>query len=149
MVAQQIWYRRNKFVFEGVMGDPRCLLKCAIDSLEDFRIARRVVDPPSNRPLSQHSPSWSAPPNGWTKVNWDASLDVKQKVLGIGLIARDNLGQVKGSMCYARSIFLIHQLRKLLEQGWERNLVVGWGLIQFSWKGIVTPPFWDIRETRI
>jgi hypothetical protein len=88
------------------MGDLRCLLKCATDSLEDFRIARRVVDSPSNRPLSQHSPSWSAPSDGWTKVNWDASMDVKQKVLGIGLIARDNLGRVKGSMCYASKYLL-------------------------------------------
>jgi hypothetical protein len=40
MVAQQIWHRRNKFVFEGATGYPRCLLKCTTDSLVDYRLAR-------------------------------------------------------------------------------------------------------------
>jgi hypothetical protein len=68
VVAQQIWHRRNKVEFEGVMGNPTCLLKCAADSLDDYRLTRRVVDPPSNRPISQNSPSWSTTPDGWTKL---------------------------------------------------------------------------------
>jgi hypothetical protein len=74
--------------------------------LTNYRLARWEDDTQSIRSPVQSSSVWSAPSDGWIKVNWDASLDTQQKVLGISLIARDNLGRVKASMCYAQKYLL-------------------------------------------
>jgi hypothetical protein len=39
MVSQRIWFRRNRKVFEGELVPPNCLVKCAIEALDDFRKA--------------------------------------------------------------------------------------------------------------
>lgn len=45
---------------------------------------------------------WSKPALGLIKVNWDAAVDHKNKVMGVGLIARDYLGNVRASSCSFR-----------------------------------------------
>jgi len=50
--------------------------------------------------------SWCAPSRGWIKVNWDAGLDWHQDLMGVGLIAHDEEGCVKATMCYLQKYVL-------------------------------------------
>jgi len=38
-------------------------------------------------------------PLGQIKINWYAAMDQKNKVMGVGIIARDHNGHVRASMC--------------------------------------------------
>jgi hypothetical protein len=42
IVAQRIWFRRNRYVFEGVIVSPTYLLKSAKEAFEDYR---QTIDP--------------------------------------------------------------------------------------------------------
>lgn len=45
---------------------------------------------------------WSKPTLGLIKVNWEAVVDRKNKVMDVGLIDRDHLGNVQASNCSFR-----------------------------------------------
>jgi ribonuclease HI len=42
---------------------------------------------------------WSAPPEGWIKVNCDGSFTAQAKTAGVGAVARDHLGAVLFAAC--------------------------------------------------
>jgi ribonuclease HI len=44
---------------------------------------------------------WSKPDAGFIKINWDTALDVRQNQIGVGIIARDEMGEVKAALCTA------------------------------------------------
>jgi hypothetical protein len=99
MVAQRVWFRRNKYVFDGVFTPPRCLIKGASESLSDFRDASSLlllntqVQPPS-LPVQ-----WRKPPQGFVKLNWDAALEKNQRLIGVGVVARHFEGKVIAAKC--------------------------------------------------
>jgi len=99
MVTQRIWFRRNRFVFDGIFTHPSSLIKSAKESLEEFRKAvdsMYIFSSPS--PIS--SPAhWSKPPQGYFKMNWDAAVDRDQKWMGVGIVSRDSNGKVIASKC--------------------------------------------------
>jgi ribonuclease HI len=102
VVAYHIWLRRNRFVFEGVIGNTTCLLKGVYEALEDYRLPQcqeqRIVTQQSD----QRSVPWSAPLSGQIKINWDAALDRHHNLMGVGLLARDHLGRVVAAMCFSQ-----------------------------------------------
>ncbi|XP_062165107.1 uncharacterized protein LOC133871708 [Alnus glutinosa] len=98
ILSHKIWLRRNKVVFGGPVQSPSCLLKCAKDLLGDYRRSLVEAAVPVNRSSLVFS-RWSKPAAGTIKINWDASLDVKKKIMGVGIIARNSMGLVKAAMC--------------------------------------------------
>jgi hypothetical protein len=99
MVAQRIWFRRNRFVFEGVFTPPNCLIRGAKEALQDFKKAHDssfILSHP-NPPSLSHQ--WSKPPQGVYKLNWDAAVDRKQRLIGVGIVARDCKGKVLAARC--------------------------------------------------
>jgi len=42
---------------------------------------------------------WINPAPSCIKINWDAALDGRKKIMGMGIIARDCIGVVKAAMC--------------------------------------------------
>lgn len=42
---------------------------------------------------------WQKPPEGFFKLNWDASLDVKRQQMGMEIVVRDHEGGVVASYC--------------------------------------------------
>jgi hypothetical protein len=99
MVAQRIWSRRNRYVFEGVFTPPNCLIRGAVEALQDFKNAceSSFIQPhPDPPPLSQQ---WSKPPQGVYKLNWDAAVDRKQRLSGVGIVARDCTGKILAARC--------------------------------------------------
>jgi ribonuclease HI len=51
-------------------------------------------------PLSNR---WQAPPEGFVKINWDAAVDSVNCQMGIGIVARNSLGEVVASMFAPKS----------------------------------------------
>jgi hypothetical protein len=98
VVSHKLWARRNQVVFGGEVWHPRCLLKSANEGLEDFRASQAVHVLPS-RGIGELHVTWSPPPCNGFKINWDAAVDRRKKLIGIGLVARDHLGGVRGVMC--------------------------------------------------
>lgn len=77
---------------------PKCLLISATDSLMKFKVANSF----SSSPTSQNSPSqpsWKPPNADTVKVNWDAAVDKRKNLMGVGVIARNHSGAVLAAQC--------------------------------------------------
>jgi len=91
VVARLIWMRRNSFVFEGLFSPPLHLIQQANATLEEFK-ATTVHGEPRLLVRTPMIHKWIKPPLGSIKVNWDASLDINGKRMGMGIVARDDSG---------------------------------------------------------
>jgi ribonuclease HI len=96
VVARQIWFRRNAFIFSSPLPSVSSLVKSASESLQAFQGANS-----SSFPLTFVTPSivphWCAPPIGFVKLNWDAAWDGVRNRMGIGIVVRNHLGEVLNS----------------------------------------------------
>ncbi|XP_062174623.1 uncharacterized protein LOC133879852 [Alnus glutinosa] len=99
MVAQRVWYRRNKFVFEGLLTPPTCSIKCAKESLDEYRSTNSMNVASLFRSRVPILTRWPKPPVGFVKLNWDAAIDHSKKMIGLGIIARDSSGIIVASKC--------------------------------------------------
>jgi hypothetical protein len=92
MIAQKIWFRRNRWVFEGELVPPICLMKCAVEDLEEFQ--KSSEGELSNAVLGFSPPTvkWSHPMGNVIKVNWDSAVSRRKKMIGVGVVARDSIG---------------------------------------------------------
>jgi ribonuclease HI len=100
IVAHKIWLRRNLMVFGGSIPSPSILVKGAKEVLEEFRKSFEEV--PSREIEGPRATSrWSKPDAGFIKLNWDAALDARQNRMGVGIIARDELGKVRAALSTA------------------------------------------------
>ncbi|XP_059450800.1 uncharacterized protein LOC132181566 [Corylus avellana] len=91
--ARQIWLRRNSVVFGGELTDPSTIIRWAKDQVENWctfskRIPKREVVSGSPSPAA-----WTKPPQGYMKINWDASVDKRRKRMGVGVVVRDHDGR--------------------------------------------------------
>ncbi|XP_042941372.1 uncharacterized protein LOC122276027 [Carya illinoinensis] len=98
---RRVWMRRNEFVFEKMSSCPRKLIAGAKESLEDFRQPRQVQSPviEGSKGIRIKISKWVKPKAGFLKINWDASLDVKQGVMGMGIIIRNDQGEAMVAAC--------------------------------------------------
>ncbi|XP_059434317.1 uncharacterized protein LOC132167380 [Corylus avellana] len=102
-IVRQLWLRRNLFVFGGQLTAPAVILRQAKDQLEAFDKAE--VSRSLGRALAQQTPisvKWTKPPVGFLKINWDASVDVSQKRMGMGIAIRDHGGELLAAYCATR-----------------------------------------------
>jgi hypothetical protein len=68
MIARKIWICRNRLVFDGSVHPPHCLLKGAIEELEEYR--KTLGDMVALLNVGHNSPSqWSIPAVGNIKIN--------------------------------------------------------------------------------
>jgi hypothetical protein len=86
-------------VFEGLLTPPTCSIKCAKESLDEYRSTNSMIVASLSRPRVPILTRWSKPPVGFVKLNWDAAVDRSKKMVGLGIIARDSRGIVVASMC--------------------------------------------------
>jgi len=97
-VAHKIWSRRNRVVFGGAVLPPNILIREALDLVEEFRNANlRAEDLGQGEQAPRDR--WSKPAPNCIKINWDAALDGRKKLMGIGIIARDYQGGVRAAKC--------------------------------------------------
>jgi hypothetical protein len=80
----------------------------SIESLDDFRRYNKkdeafvISGGESNSLLLLKG--WQPPPAGIIKVNWDASLLVKERHIGIGIVARDEHGNFLGARAIMKKV---------------------------------------------
>ncbi|XP_059458269.1 uncharacterized protein LOC132187853 [Corylus avellana] len=101
-VARQIWLRRNLVVFGGELTEPSTIIRWSKDQVENWcnfnkRRTRREV-------TSERAPStvWTKPPQGYVKINWDASVDKQRNRMGVGVVIRDHEGGVVAMFCTSK-----------------------------------------------
>jgi len=99
MVAQKIWFRRNRMVFEREGVHPKCSMKCAVDDLTDFRKSTAKISLSSDHRSPSSPCQWARPVGDLIKLNWDSAVQTWRKLVGIGVVARNSTGQVLASLC--------------------------------------------------
>jgi hypothetical protein len=100
VVAQRIWLWRNTLVFEGTYVHPDIVYKEGATSLNEFKRCngKECIElSPEGTDPSLRTTSWTPPPSGIFKVNWDASLNLKKGWIGLGVIVRDCNGVCLGA----------------------------------------------------
>ncbi|XP_050248495.1 uncharacterized protein LOC126695706 [Quercus robur] len=94
VTAWMIWSRRNKKHFNEQHQPPEKITEAAAALLVEFHgnSAGR-----SDRKLTQ-SQRWVPPDEGMYKVNYDGTCFVDEEKAGIGVVVRNDRGQVMGSL---------------------------------------------------
>ena len=85
-----IWKSRNVVRHGDQRRTGLWVVRSSMKSLEEFQIANETP----NQISSDHTTTWKPPPPGWFKVNVDGALFSKTKQSGIGVIVRDEEGNV-------------------------------------------------------
>jgi ribonuclease HI len=103
VVFHRIWLRRNKMIFEEQFYSPMKVFIEASQLFEDFKMynLRESLLKVPNVEGSNICKSWKLPNAGFVKVNWDASLNPKSSLVGLGCVIRNENGYVIGAKCYA------------------------------------------------
>lgn len=107
VVARGTSFRRNKWVFEGKFDHPNEVYNSALSSLEEFRtcVNPEVISREEERQAQVILPEvWKPPQAGLVKCNWDASLNIKERRIGLGIIVRDDEGAALGARCIAKNL---------------------------------------------
>ncbi|XP_059431494.1 uncharacterized protein LOC132164997 [Corylus avellana] len=76
---------------------------------------------------------WQPPPDGFIKLNWDASIDAAGEKMGMRIVARDHAGRVLTTVCNTRlhvqdpssdEALAMRQVVELcVEMGWQQVIL--------------------------
>lgn len=89
MIGWRILNRRNNWVWNRANGSVFGVLAAACNLLHDWREAQLLATPSGNLELSSVLRKWRKPPDGWVKINCDAS-GVVNGCIGIGCVIQDS-----------------------------------------------------------
>lgn len=93
-VMRGIWQRRNELIFEGVFKSPSQVIRIAKEGIDEFLLAQvKSIDRVGNN-AELRNQVWKKPRESYVKANWDASLNQKERKMGLGVIIRDEEGEV-------------------------------------------------------
>ncbi|KAF5464210.1 hypothetical protein F2P56_014303 [Juglans regia] len=83
--------------------NPNKVINIALSSLVEFREAHRLnEEAKEQKGDSRKEAKWTKLEEGFTKLNFDAALDVINQKLGIGLIVRNSEGVILFSLCSSK-----------------------------------------------
>ena len=91
-----IWKSRNEVRHGGKRRPGPVIVRSSLKLLEDFQSANERPSRP--RTENQSSATWKPPPPGSFKVNVDGALFSKTKQSGVGVMVRDEEGNVIAAM---------------------------------------------------
>ncbi|KAK9988203.1 hypothetical protein SO802_028442 [Lithocarpus litseifolius] len=94
VLAWYIWCRRNKWQFNELCLPPEKLFDAAESTLKEFQ-HKPVNRSEKSKPQPQR---WSPPERGTYKVNYDGAYFPEEEEAGIGIVVRNELGQVMASL---------------------------------------------------
>ncbi|KAF5442058.1 hypothetical protein F2P56_037243 [Juglans regia] len=94
MVMRNIWLRRNEFIFEGVFKRPSQVIKATRDELRVFQLAQQNAKQNPIPRVDRGAVSWSRPRESFVKANWDAAVSRKDRKVGLGVVIRDEEGEI-------------------------------------------------------
>ena len=91
MILAQVWSRRNKLRVGEASAPLTKLVGLASDSLQEFQ---RGLSVPQPTVRSIPSGSWTPPPPGWLKINFDGAMFKDRKLAGLGGVIRNDYGLI-------------------------------------------------------
>lgn len=89
--AWQVWCARNDLCFEKIYISPDLCHKKAVDLLTEYKKANERECTGS---AHRENARWVAPVQGTIKINVDASVNTKDDGFGVGVVARNDAGEV-------------------------------------------------------
>ncbi|KAF5458729.1 hypothetical protein F2P56_022739 [Juglans regia] len=103
MIFKELWFRRNRMVFDGKFDSPSKVITATISSLRSYQEAR-VEGNQNNGLNSQRRKDTKSKPldEGVTKVNFDATIDKTNNRVGMGIEARKYKGELLLSICASK-----------------------------------------------
>jgi ribonuclease HI len=97
LTARKVWFRRNEVVHGGTLTHPTSLMTEAQKALEDFQRATVATHTDDTQSRSVGVERWKPPPESMLKINWDAAVDSRRGIVGLGILVRDVGGRVKAA----------------------------------------------------
>jgi hypothetical protein len=91
--------------FLGYPYAPKCLIIGARDSLEKYRELNAPLSLFGSREYSAQT-AWKSPSVDSVKVNWDAAINRRKNLMGVGVIACDHAGTVLAAQCSVQRYIL-------------------------------------------
>ncbi|XP_041025266.1 uncharacterized protein LOC121265642 [Juglans microcarpa x Juglans regia] len=104
MITRLRWSRRKDFIHGKGFIHPNLLISKARKELELYTNLQNTQPPSLDRVNDTNSSSWLRPSEGTYKLNWDASINVVEGLVGVGAIPRDCTGQVIGTLRAKRNL---------------------------------------------
>ncbi|XP_042969053.1 uncharacterized protein LOC122301732 [Carya illinoinensis] len=99
MVARQLWLRRNSFIYKNKFLPPNCLLRETSLRLQLLKEEEdKIQTQKEGQQTKNLAEKWQSPPANWFKVNWDGAVDKTKCMIGIGVVVRDEKGQIIATM---------------------------------------------------
>ncbi|XP_041025461.1 uncharacterized protein LOC121265855 [Juglans microcarpa x Juglans regia] len=109
MVAKQIWWRRNDFIFNQMFKHPNVVVSATYQNLKMLK-ELEVQRSASSRPNNSSIIEWQAPPMHFHKLNWDAVVDRTRAGVGIGTVVRNYEGKIVATMRRSQCMFRLPSL---------------------------------------
>jgi ribonuclease HI len=111
------------------------MVREAVTTLEDFKQANQLCGNQNEVSENMGEEKWKPPPENTLKINWDAAVDSKIGIIGLGIIVRDERGDfIEAETKYLRlhielvvaEIFVALQALNLCtEKGYQRVILDG------------------------
>ena len=95
--AWGIWKNRNLFKHEGRCKLARSVAREVANFVEEFHQSNDPNDT-NHRPRGQFRETWSPPKRGWFKINTDGVVFKDTGQSGIGVVVRNEKGDLMGAM---------------------------------------------------
>jgi hypothetical protein len=104
VVARNLWLRWNEVVYGKTVSPSSLVVSNAYESLVAFHDANSRKS--SDQVIETPEIHWKAPLHGSIKVNWDAAMDRHKMKMCIGVIIRDNMGEVLATLYEPRDYII-------------------------------------------
>uniref|UniRef100_A0A2N9FN80 Protein kinase domain-containing protein n=1 Tax=Fagus sylvatica TaxID=28930 RepID=A0A2N9FN80_FAGSY len=99
MVSWLIWYHRNRLRLQQPTDPITQIAPQAQQLLTEFANGQEQLPMPLIQPRSPEAIKWQPPTPGRYKVNYDGAIFSNTNEAGLGVIIRNDQGEVMGSLC--------------------------------------------------
>ena len=148
VTAWLLWNNRNSVRFGGKCKNGKTFEGEARNYVEDFRAACLTeCQKAQPAPRVKH---WTPPPQGMYKVNVDVVVFMEQRCCGIGVVIRNDKGQMMGALC--KKVVVPWGALKAEAKAAKTSILLAWDLglndivvegdsqlVMFALKGFVNP----------